>query len=211
MFNIKSTLLSHQIVVFARFLVVTGLSTLILFVPHAEAQQPSSPPSEHSHDDHEEHYHESALRRFEIITLSSLPFTAIHSYFGVRAVRMIQDNKIAPVLTPKNYRAMGISAVSLSLFIGIWDWLHTRNVDTSEPSMPERKQPTPPTEEGSPTDGPLAIIPSNAQHVMMNNTSNFIGSTFIGQSHLMQQNNQLNRWRTDPAAGLVIPLLQIRF
>ena len=206
MFNIKSTLLSHQIVVFAWFLVVTGLSTLILFVPHVEAQQPSSPPSEHSHDDHGEHYHETALRRFEIITLSSLPFTAIHSYFGVRVVRMIQDNKIAPVLTPKNYRAMGISAVSLSLFIGIWDWWHTRNVDTSEPSIPEWKQPTPPTEEGSPPEGPMAIIPSNAQHVMMNNSS-----TFIGQSHLMQQNNQLNGWRTDSAVGLVIPLLQIRF
>lgn len=199
MFNINSTLL-------ARYFVVMVLSTIILFVPQAEAQRPSSPPSEHSHDEHEEHYHESALRRFEIITLSSLPFTAIHSYFGVRAVRMIQDNKIAPVLTPKNYRAMGISAVSLSLFIGIWDWLHTRNVDTSEPSIPEWKQPTPPTEEGSPTEGPLAIIPSNAQHVMMNNTS-----TFIGQSHLMQQNNLLNRWRTDPAVGLVIPVLQIRF
>lgn len=199
MFNINSTLL-------ARYFVVMVLSTIILFVPQAEAQQPSSPSSEHSHDDHEDHYHETALRRFEIITLSSLPFTAIHSYFGVRAVRMIQDNKIAPVLTPKNYRAMGISAVSLSLFIGIWDWLHTRNVDTSEPSIPEWKQPTPPTEEGGPTEGPLAIIPSNAQHVMMNNTS-----TFIGQSHLMQQNNLLNRWRTDPAVGLVIPVLQIRF
>ena len=204
MFNINSTLL-------ARYFVVMVLSTIILFVPHAEAQQPSSPPSEHSHDDHEEHYHESALRRFEIITLSSLPFTAIHSYLGVRAVRMIQDNKIAPVLTQKNYRAMGISAVSLSLFIGIWDWWHTRNVDTSEPSIPEWKQPTPPTEEGSPTEGPLAIIPSNAQHVMMNNTSNFIGSTFIGQPYLMQQNHQLNIGGTGPSEGLVIPLLQIRF
>ena len=204
MFNINSTLL-------ARYFAVMVLSTIILFVPHAEAQQPSSPSSEHSHDDHGDHYHETALRRFEIITLSSLPFTAIHSYFGVRAVRMIQDNKIAPVLTPKNYRVMGISAVSLSLFIGIWDWWHTRNVDTSEPSIPERKQPPTPTEEGSPTDGPLTIIPSNAQHVMMNNTSTFIGSTFFGQSHLMPKNNQLNRWRTDPAVGLVLPVLQIRF
>ncbi len=199
MFNINSTLL-------AGYFVVMVLSTIILFVPHAEAQQPSSPPSEHSHDDHEDHYHETALRRFEIITLSSLPFTAIHSYLGVRAVRMIQDNKIAPVLTPKNYRAMGISAVSLSLFIGIWDWWHTRNVDTSEPSIPEWKQPTPPTEEGSPTEGPLAIIPSNAQHVMMNNTS-----TFFGQPYLMQQNHQLNIGGTGPSEGLVIPLLQIRF
>ena len=124
---------------------------------------------------------------------------------------MIQDNKIAPVLTPKNYRAMGISAVSLSLFIGIWDWLHTRNVDTSEPSMPERKQPTPPTEEGVKPEGPIAIIPSNAQHVMMNNVSTFFGSTFIGQPYLMQQNYQLHNGGTGPSEGLVIPLLQIRF
>ena len=151
-------------------------------------------------------YHESALRRFEIITLSSLPFTAVHSYLGVRAVRMVQDNKIAPVLTQKNYRVMGISAVSLSLFIGIWDWLHTRNVDTSLPSIPERKPPTPPTEEETTPEGPIAIIPSNAQHVMMNNAS-----TFIGQSYLMQQNHQMHIGITGPSEGFVIPLLQIRF
>ncbi|MYB66400.1 hypothetical protein F4X73_17075 [Candidatus Poribacteria bacterium] len=199
MFNINSTLL-------ARYFVVMVLPTIILFVPPAEAQQPSSPPSEHSHDGHEEEYHENALRRFEIITLSSLPFTAIHSYLGVRVVRMVQENKIAPVLTQKNYRVMGISAVSLSLFIGIWDWLHTRNVDTSEPSIPEWKPSTPPTEEGITPEGPIAIIPSNAQHVMMNNAS-----TFIGQPHLMQQNYQLNIGGTGPSEGLVIPLLQIRF
>lgn len=206
MLNIKSTLFARHLVVLARYLVLMVLLAIILFVPHAKAQQPSSPPSEHSHDAHEEEYHESALRRFEIITLSSLPFTAVHSYLGVRAVRMVQENKIAPVLTPKNYRVMGISAVSLSLFIGIWDWLHTRNVDTSEPSMPERKPPTPPTEEGVPPEGPIAIIPSNAQYVIMNSTS-----TFLGQSYDIQQNHQLNMWRTDPSEGLAIPLLQIRF
>ncbi len=200
MFNIKSTLLARY------FVVVMVLPTIILFVPHAEAQQSSFPPSEHSHDAHGEEYHENALRRFEIITLSSLPFTAIHSYLGVRVVRMVQDNKIAPVLTQKNYRVMGISAVSLSLFIGIWDWLHTRNVDTSEPSIPELKPSTPPTEEERTPEGPIAIIPGNAQHVMMNNAS-----TFIRKPYLMQQNHQLNIGGTVPSEGLVIPLLQIRF
>ena len=199
MFNMKSTFL-------IRYFVVLLLLAIILFLPYTEAQQPSSPPSEDSHGDHEEGYHESALRRFEIITLSSLPFTAVHSYLGVRAVRMVQDNKIAPVMTPKNYRAMAISAVSLSLFIGIWDWLHTRNVDTSVPSIPERETPTPPPEEGITPEGPIAIIPSNAHHVMMNNVS-----TFIGQSHLMQQKHQLNIKGTGLSEGFVIPLLQIRF
>ena len=199
MFNFKSTLLS-------RYFVVMVLPAIILFVPQAEAQHPSSPPTDQAEDTHHEHYHESALRRFEIITLSSLPFTAVHSYLGVRAVRMIQENKIAPVLTPKNYRVMGISAVSLSLFIGIWDWLHTRNVDRSAPSIPEREQPAPPTDEGIPPEGPIAFSPTNVQHANINNSS-----TFFGQSQQWLKNRQLNGWKTEPTEGLVIPLFQIRF
>ena len=44
-------------------------------------------------------YHESALRRFEIVTLVSLPFTAIHSFLAVRGVEMIRQNRVAPSLT----------------------------------------------------------------------------------------------------------------
>ena len=38
--------------------------------------------STHRHE--EEVYHESTLRRFEIVSIIALPFTAIHSYVGVR-------------------------------------------------------------------------------------------------------------------------------
>lgn len=191
MYNFKLKLL---------IIVITGMA---IFVPFSIAQQPSSLPTDHSHD---EHYHESALRRFEIITLSALPFTAIHSYLGVRTVRMIQENKIAPVLTPKNYRVMGISAVSLSLFIGIYDWWHTRNVDSSAPSIPELKKPDPPTEEGIPPEGPIAFSPSNAQHAKINSTS-----TFLGDSQHWSDNHQLNMWKTKQTECVVIPLFQIRF
>lgn len=187
-------------------LLIIVITVMAIFLPYSIAQQPSSPPTDHSDDAHHEHYHESALRRFEIITLSALPFTAIHSYLGVRTVRMIQENKIAPVLTPKNYRVMGISAVSLSLFIGIWDWLHTRNVDRSAPSIPEHKKPDPPTEEGVPPEGPLAFSPSNAQHANMNSTS-----TFLGDSQHWSDGNQLNLWKTKQTECVVIPLFQLRF
>ncbi len=115
------------------------------------AQYPLQQPQE----THDSEYHESALRRFEIITLSALPFTAVHSYLGVRGIQMIQQNKIAPVLTPKNYRTMGIAAVSFSVFIGVWDWLHTRHVDRSAPSIPGRKPPAPEQDE-IPDDGSIA-------------------------------------------------------
>ncbi len=154
---------------------------------------------------HHEEYSESALRRFEIVTLSSLPFTAIHSYFGVRGIKMIQTNKIAPILTPQNYRVMGISAVSLSLFIGVWDWLHTRNVDRSAPSVPGRKPLTPPTEE-VPPDGTLANIPSLGPHVNLNGISAYIGHPHESMAHI-----QLNMWANDPPIGIAIPLFEIRF
>ena len=157
-----------------------------------------------SDTDHEE-YSESALRRFEIITLSALPFTAIHSYIGVRGVKMITTNKISPQLTPENYRVMGITAVSLSLFIGIWDWLHTRNVDRSAPSVPGRKPPTPPTEEDE-TDGTIAGIPKYGTHA---NTD--ILSYYHYQLQREHKNTHLNRWGTKPTSGLVIPLIQVRF
>ena len=59
-------------------------------------------------------------------------------------------------MTPKDYRMVGIGAVSLSLFIGIWDWLHTRNVDRSAPRVPEPK--APPTEEDDPVEGTIARL-----------------------------------------------------
>lgn len=175
------------------------LMSCFCMVPQLQAQ-------EHEHGTHHEEYSESALRRFEIITLSSLPFSAVHSYLAVRGVKMIQTNKIAPVLTPQNYRVMGISAVSLSLFIGIWDWFHTRNVDRSAPSVPGRKPPTPPTEDEVPPEGTLAGIPNFNPHVNQNGMS-----IYIGYPHDPVANTQLNMWANDPPVGIAVPLFEIRF
>ena len=95
----------------------------------------------------EEPYQESALRRFEIITFVSLPFTAIHSFLVVRGVEMVRQNEIAPELSSTHFGVIGASAVSFALFIGFWDWLHTRHTDSSEqlipssptPELPQRK------------------------------------------------------------------------
>ena len=186
-----------------KFIICLCIVALIVFLaidPQLQAQEQQT-----QHTEHEE-YSESALRRFEIVTLSSLPFTAVHSYLGVRAVRMVQTNKIAPVLTPQHYRVMGISAVSLSLFIGIWDWLHTRNVDRSAPSVPGRKPPTPPSEEEVPPDGTIAGLSGQNPYLNLVSTS-----IHLRKPHELIANSQLNMWAADPPIGLVIPLIQIRF
>ena len=93
---------------------------------------------------HEEPYQESALRRFEIVTLISLPFTAMHSFLVVRGVEMVRQNEIAPELSSTHFGVIGASAVSFALFIGIWDWLHTHDKDSSEqliPSVPSPEKP----------------------------------------------------------------------
>ena len=183
-----------------------ALVAIFILVPHSQAQNQSSPPTQQTQGTHQEEYHESALRRFEIVTLSALPFTAVHSYLGVRGVKMIQTNKIAPELTSQNYRVMGICAVSLSLFIGIWDWLHTRNVDRSAPSVPGYKPPTRPTDEAAPPDGSIARRPIFGPH------ANVYGiSTNFRQPERHMVNTQLNMWSAEPPVGFVIPLLEIRF
>ena len=108
---------------------------------------------------------------------------------------MYRENLFAPELTPEDYRVVGIGAVSLSLFIGVWDWLHTRNVDRSAPRVPEPQEP--PTEEQEP-EGTLArlskIDPYIARYGHPEMQHSIIGSTDGKQP-----------------AMLAIPLLQIRF
>ena len=183
------------------YLLILAIFTTIIVSPTIQAQD------SHDHDhDHDEEYHESALRRFEIITLSSLPFTAIHSYLGVRGVRMIQDSKIAPVLSPQNYRVMGICAVSLSLFIGIWDWYHTRDVDRSALSIPGYKPPTPPSEDELPPDGTITQVTPFGPHANAHATS-----MDYKYSPYSTENSQLNGWTVEYRDSVYIPILQIRF
>lgn len=142
-------------------------------------------------------YHESALRRFEIITLSSLPFTSIHSYLVTRGVKMFRENQFAPELTPRDYRIIGIGAVSFSLFIGIWDWWHTRHVDISAERIPEPESPPPENEE--PPEGAVAGLSGPRPYLVRTPT--------FGDS----RNRGLNRQINEPPVSFVMPLLQIRF
>lgn len=183
------------------------LFTLILFsfaLPPGNAQspggrggRPAQGEAGSKESEKTEAYHESALRRFEIITLSSLPFTSIHSYLVTRGVKMFRENQFAPELTPGDYRIIGIGAVSFSLFIGVWDWWHTRHVDISAERIPEPESP-PPENEESP-EGAVAGLSGPRPYLMRTPT--------FGDS----RNSGLNRQINEPPVSFVMPLLQIRF
>ena len=85
-------------------------------------------------------YHENRLRRFEIISLTSIPFTAIHSFLAVRGVKMIQQNKFAPQISDKDYQVIGLCTVTSSILIGLWDLYNNRGKNTSELLIPEIDQ-----------------------------------------------------------------------
>ena len=173
---------------------------LALVIPHAKAQvQSESPESETEHTEHER-YSESALRRFEIITLSSIPFTAIHSYGIMRIVRMLQENQFAPELSPRDYRIIGAGAVSLSVFIGVWDWWHTRNVDRSAPRVPEPETP-PPSEGEEPVGETLTRLSETSPYTARYRSRALQDSLDTG----------LNRWASKQSVGFALPLIQIRF
>lgn len=176
-----------------------SLLVFLFALPYANAQFQSEPPGQETqHDDHAD-YSESALRRFEIITLSSLPFTAIHSYVAVRGIKMYRENIFAPEMTTEDYRIVGIGAVSLSLFIGVWDWLHTRNVDRSAPRVPEPK--APPTEEDDPVEGTIARLSKTDPYT----------ARYRNMSLQNAMRNNLNGWANEPGSGFAMPFLQIRF
>jgi hypothetical protein len=69
-----------------------------------------------------EAYHESALRRFEIVFTISLPFTALHSYLVVRGVEGIRQRKIAPELESSDWNTIGGLTILFSGFVAFWDW-----------------------------------------------------------------------------------------
>ena len=181
-------------------LFLLSLIFLSLGIPHAEAQIQSGSPESGTEHTEPEVYSESALRRFEIVTLSSLPFTAIHSYGVMRTIKMLRENKFAPELSTQDYRIIGIGAVSFSLFIGIWDWLHTRNVDRSAPRVPEPEAPAPPEDE-DPVDGPLTRLSDTTPYV----------ARYRNRSLHDSMNKGLNKWANQQSIGFTLPLIQIRF
>ena len=93
-------------------------------LPADEMTQPSEP------------YRESALRRFEIVFTSSIPFSAIHSYLTVRSVEMIRQGKVSPRISNGDWQAVGGLTVLFSGFIAFWDYMHTRGEDIQDRSVP---------------------------------------------------------------------------
>ena len=127
------------------FLIIAVLMPVSLFAQH---RQPSESTQTGRRGQEQKAYHESRLRRFEIITLTSLPFTAIHSYLVVRGLEMIKQNKFAPELSTTKFRIIGASSVSFALFIGFWDWLRTHREHPSQqliPASPSKSSPAEPT------------------------------------------------------------------
>ena len=128
-----------------RPLIILMLTVMVTTNTLAQSQGDPEEETPPARQQKEEAYHESTLRRFEIITIIALPFTAIHSYAGVRGIQMIRQNEFAPELSTTDFKIIGASAVSLALLIGFWDWLHTHDKNPSEELIPTSPQPiTPP-------------------------------------------------------------------
>ncbi|MFC1717055.1 hypothetical protein ACFL6S_25530 [Candidatus Poribacteria bacterium] len=77
-------------------------------------------------------YHESALRRFEIIFTASIPFTALHSYLTIRTVEMIRQDEFAPSMSKANWNSVGGLTILFSGFIAFWDYMHTRGTEIKD-------------------------------------------------------------------------------
>jgi hypothetical protein len=86
-----------------------------------------------------EEYHESALRRAEIIFTISIPFTAIHSYLTVRGVEMIRQGKVSPKMMNNDWSLVGGLTIAFSSFVVFWDWLHTHDKIVSDRNLPGKK------------------------------------------------------------------------
>ena len=126
--NNKSILFNRGIVTVILVLIMFILSASVANARRTESGM--TPPSD---------YHENAIRRFEIVSLISLPFTAIHSYLTFRGVEIIRQRKFSPDISDDDYKIIGGMAVTFSAFIGFWDWYHTRGKDTSQPKIQTRK------------------------------------------------------------------------
>jgi len=108
------------------------LATFLLNIPMVSARMIEKSDIETPSD-----FSENAIRRFEIVSLISLPFTAIHSYLAFRGIEMIHQREFSPEISGSDYYIIGGMAVTFSAFIGFWDWYHTRGQETSQPKIPK--------------------------------------------------------------------------
>jgi hypothetical protein len=126
-----------------RWLVAIAAAVVLAGVARAQGIGPSGAPpdGEPTEEAPAKPYRESALRRFEIITFVSLPFTAIHSYLVVRGVKMVREKNFAAGLEGKDWQAVGVGALTFSVAIGVYDWLRMRGKDRNAPLLPEPASP----------------------------------------------------------------------
>ncbi len=114
-----------------------------LMAPPSEAQRYGS---DYDYDEDEDmdaepvKYSESALRRFEIVFTSSIPFTALHGYMTVRGVEMIRQNKVAPSFSRSDWNSVGGLTLLFSGLVGFWDYMHTRKADIRDLSTENRER-----------------------------------------------------------------------
>ena len=91
--------------------------------------------------DSEEIAGESAIRRFEIVTLTALPFTAIHSFLIVKGVRVASEGNIAADVDGSDWNYVGLGAATLAIGIGVYDYLRMRGKDRNEQLLPSPPPP----------------------------------------------------------------------
>ena len=80
---------------------------------------------------------ESALRRFEIVTLTALPFTAAHSYFLMKGYRSLRAGSLAAPVEGGDWNVVIAGAAVLAAGIGFYDYFRMRGKDRNESLLPE--------------------------------------------------------------------------
>ena len=99
---------------------------------------------------------ESALRRFEIVTLTALPFTAAHSYLAVKGYRSLRAGTLAAPVDGGDWNIVVAGAVALSAGIGMYDYFRMRGKDRNESLLPE---PPPRPQSTDPDRRRLSAVP----------------------------------------------------
>jgi hypothetical protein len=84
---------------------------------------------------------ESALRRFEIVTLTALPFAAIHSFLIVKGVRVASEGAISADVDGSDWNYVGLGAAALAVGIGFYDYMRMRGKDRNETLLPSPPPP----------------------------------------------------------------------
>lgn len=101
----------------------------------ASAQTETSGPTEETAQNAQQT--ESALRRFEIVTFTALPFTAAHSYFLMKSYRILRAGSLAAPVEGSDWNVVIAGAAVLAVGIGFYDYYRMKGKDRNESLLPE--------------------------------------------------------------------------